>query len=793
MTKRSYRALTAIALTLLVALIVAACGGAAQPPPTATPVPTQVPPTGPTDLWQAIQQNGRIVVGVSADYPPFEFYDSDFRLDGFDIALMNEIGKKLGVDVEFNDLAFDGLGGALTLGQIDAAISAISVTPAREEQVDFSNIYYVGASAALASSSWAKGQITTAQELGDLRVGVQGGTVYQSFAQNELIDKGLLPEANLHIYTDVSQAVKDLKAGRIQVVLLDMSPAKEFEREGGVKVVGEGVQEQDFAIAVPLNQVPLRRVLNRALSDLRNEGVIDQLAKDYLGIESDDLLPVPVPTAEPPTPTPAPDQPTATPAPTRPPAACIDGMAWVADLSFDDRNMSAPPLVPPGQPFVKSWRVRNSGTCTWNSAYFLGFDHGNVPAAQMGGQPVFVRGTVAPGATYDFSANLVAPTTPGVYQGFWQMRNGNGTAFGETIWVGIRVPAPAQPTPAPTATPVPGISFTANPTNIQQGQCSTVSWNTSNVREVYYYQQGQDWQNNGVAGVGSRTECPQQTTTYFLRVVLLDGQVVTSQVVITVTSVPGAPQIDQFSMNPLGPVTLGQCVTLQWRVQGSITRVLLARDNVPLWDLAPYQGSLNDCPPAAGQYTYILKVTGPGGTAQANQFLQVNAPQPTNTPVPPTFTPVPPTYTSVPPTYTPVPPTFTPVPPTATPVPPTATPVPAPPTDTPVPPPPLTGNWVLQSLNGNPLAPDTQITANFNNGQLSGSGGCNSYNTTYAIDGARIVIDPPVFTQMMCPEPVMQQENAYAQALTFAASYEVTGSSLTFYDTRFLPILQYVR
>ena len=134
MTKRSYRALTAIALTLLVALIVAACGGAAQPPPTATPVPTQVPTTGPTDLWQTIQQNGRIVVGVSADYPPFEFYDSDFRLDGFDIALMDEIGKKLGVDVEFNDLAFDGLGGALTLGQIDAAISAISVTPTRRSR-----------------------------------------------------------------------------------------------------------------------------------------------------------------------------------------------------------------------------------------------------------------------------------------------------------------------------------------------------------------------------------------------------------------------------------------------------------------------------------------------------------------------------------------------------------------------------------------------------------------------------------------------------------------------------------
>ena len=126
----------------------------------------------------------------------------------------------------------------------------------------------------------------------------------------------------------------------------------------------------------------------------------------------------------------APNAPTATPKP--PVTACVDGMAWVADLTFDDKNMTSPPVIPPGQSFTKSWRVRNSGTCTWDSRYVLAYDHGNVPAAQMGGQPVAVRGTVAPGQTYDFSVNLTAPTTPGVYQGFWQMRNPAGTPFGET-------------------------------------------------------------------------------------------------------------------------------------------------------------------------------------------------------------------------------------------------------------------------------------------------------------------------------------------------------------------------
>jgi hypothetical protein len=240
--------------------------------------------------------------------------------------------------------------------------------------------------------------------------------VYESFADQELVETGLLPEDNLHAYTDIEQAVRDLQRGRVDAVLLDRQPALAFEAQGGVRNIGEGLHEQNFAIAAAKGQEPLRRVINQALSQLDSEGVIDDLAEQYLKIKPDDNLPLPTPEPEQPTPTPAPNQPTPTP---RPQPACIDGMAWVADLTYDDKNMTAPPVVPPGQPFVKSWRIRNSGTCTWDSRYVLAFDRGNVAAAQMGGQPTPIQGTVAPGATYDISVNLVAPTVPGVYQGFW--------------------------------------------------------------------------------------------------------------------------------------------------------------------------------------------------------------------------------------------------------------------------------------------------------------------------------------------------------------------------------------
>ena len=117
-------------LCLLALLAVTAPAAAAAAPGTAAlPQPPQQQGLDNSQDWARVRDAGKIVVGTSADYEPFEFYNSNFALDGFDIALMKELGKRMGLEVEFKDFAFDGLLNALELGQVDAAISAISVTP----------------------------------------------------------------------------------------------------------------------------------------------------------------------------------------------------------------------------------------------------------------------------------------------------------------------------------------------------------------------------------------------------------------------------------------------------------------------------------------------------------------------------------------------------------------------------------------------------------------------------------------------------------------------------------------
>ncbi len=405
-----------------------------------------------------------------------------------------------------------------------------------------------------------------------------------------------------------------------QDYLSGLQATRSYETEG-VRLVGQGLNKQMYAMAVKQGNTALREAINQSLAAMVAEGRIMELAKQYLDIDPGDLIP-PEPPVEP---------------------SCIDGMAWVADLNYDDEGMTNPPQLNPGEVFSKGWRIQNTGTCDWDSTYVLVPDGGNVPAALMGGQPTPIQGVVKPGETYDMYVDLVAPAKAGVYQGFWKMHNGEGQEFGQRIYVGIEVPAAATPTPAPTQTPSPEIQFSADRTQLKQGECTTIWWDVQNVSAVYFYEEGQDWRKYGVNGTGNRTVCPPETATYNLRVEKLDGAVETRSITIYVEPAPDAPNIVQFSVQPQ-TIEIGDCVTLKWDVRGDVSRVRLSANNEVLWDRAPVRGNIQNCPPGPQTVTYILEAWGPGGTSRAVQYVDVVQPgpdTPTPTLVPPTATPEP--------------------------------------------------------------------------------------------------------------------------------------------------------
>lgn len=138
---------------------------------------------------------------------------------------------------------------------------------------------------------------------------------------------------------------------------------------------------------------------------------------------------------------------------------CADNAEFVADVTIPDNT-----VIAPGAVFVKTWRMKNTGTCTWVSAYAYAFTSDNplgAPAA------VNIVGNVAPGSLYDVSVSFTAPITPGVYLSRWRMRNAANTLFGPTPYVQIMVsgtPATATPTPTSQTTALPTPTATATAT-----------------------------------------------------------------------------------------------------------------------------------------------------------------------------------------------------------------------------------------------------------------------------------------------------------------------------------------
>jgi ABC-type amino acid transport substrate-binding protein len=581
-----------------------------QPPPPTPPGPDAQPPGGEAD-WARILEARKLAAGTSSGHPPFVYYDTSFALDGFDVALVREVGRRLGLEVTVKDFAPGGLLDALRLGQIDVAIGGMVASPEAGALANFSDPYYVDRDALLAGAGSGIGDIRAAADLAGRKVGVLRGSRREAWLRNGPVATGQIAPADLLTYDDAAQAIADLRAGRIELALLDYSQAVPFIAEGGLKLAGKDLDTQPLALAVPKGSDRLRTEINRVLALMVRDGTLVRLARQYLGLEAADLLPLPV------------AGPAGGTAVGGAIAGCVDGMAWVQDLTYADNGMAAPPVLAPGQSFAKGWRLRNTGTCKWDTGYRLAYVGGNSPQAEMGGKPSGVAAPVAGGAEGDLYVDLVAPDTPGVHQGFWQMHNADGTAFGERIWVGIEVRSAATPAPTPTRAPREG-SFSVDRTRIQPGECVRFTWNIAAVRGVYFSARGEPWEEHPATGQEVRQVCPEANVVYELHIVHSDGSTEARPIAIVVSTEGAVPISATLATVPENAVPAGACVRLLWEVQGDVTNVEIRRDDMLLWDGAPPGGSIEDCPPESGAVLYAVVASGFSQTVQTQQVIMVN-------------------------------------------------------------------------------------------------------------------------------------------------------------------------
>ncbi|MBX6349927.1 MAG: basic amino acid ABC transporter substrate-binding protein [Clostridia bacterium] len=268
----------ALALAAASALVLAACGGGGGGATTGGG--SEVPPSE-----SEAQPAETLVVGTEAEYAPFESVDANGDFVGFDMDLIRAIGKAAGFTPDIRNMGFDALIPALVSGQIDLAISAMTITDERAQSVLFSDPYFTSGQAIMVRTG---SPIRTVDDLSGKKVGVQASTTGQ-FAvekQNEAFQKAGKAAAQIQAYPHSPDAINALLTGQVDAVVIDVPVLEEYLKNNpgaGVEVTGPPFTVEYYGIAMARTRTDLAARVNRALAELKADGTYDAIYAKYFG------------------------------------------------------------------------------------------------------------------------------------------------------------------------------------------------------------------------------------------------------------------------------------------------------------------------------------------------------------------------------------------------------------------------------------------------------------------------------------------------------------------------------
>lgn len=213
-----------------------------------------------------------LYVGTNAEFQPFEYLENG-KIIGFDVELMNAIAAKLNKTVEWKNISFDGLLPALQSKKLDVVIAGMSATEDRKKFVNFSEPYYTSNQMILVNKS--NPVVDSFDNLSGHDVGVVLGYT-GDIAVSEI--EGV----NVHRYNGTGEAIIALKAGKIDAVVLDSEPAKNYAKQNPeLSLINTNVAKEEYAIAVGKDNKALADDINSALTSLKEDGTYDNLMKKY--------------------------------------------------------------------------------------------------------------------------------------------------------------------------------------------------------------------------------------------------------------------------------------------------------------------------------------------------------------------------------------------------------------------------------------------------------------------------------------------------------------------------------
>ena len=221
-------------------------------------------------------QKGKLVMVTNAEFPPYEFHDQN-AIVGIDVEIAGAIAEQLGLELEIEDIAFDSIIPEIVSGKADIGAAGMTVTEDRKQNVDFSDTYAHATQVIIVKED---SEIKGVADLEGKIMGVQQGTTGDIYVSGDYGD------AAVERYAKGMEAVQALAQGKVDAVVIDGEPAKQYIKEvAGLKIIDESYTDEDYAIAIKKGNTAMVEAVNKALAELKSEGRLDEIVAKYIQAE----------------------------------------------------------------------------------------------------------------------------------------------------------------------------------------------------------------------------------------------------------------------------------------------------------------------------------------------------------------------------------------------------------------------------------------------------------------------------------------------------------------------------
>ena len=214
-----------------------------------------------------------LTMATNAEFPPYEYHEGD-SIVGIDAEIAQAIADKLGMELKIEDVAFDSIIPGVQAGKYDMGMAGMTVTDERLESVNFSTSYAKGVQVVIVKED---SDIKSIDDLTGKKIGVQTSTTGDIYASG---DYG---EENITKYDNGAMAVQALISGKVDCVIIDNEPAKNYVAANeGLKILETSYVEEDYAICFNKEDTELMDSVNGALEELIADGTVQSIIDKYI-------------------------------------------------------------------------------------------------------------------------------------------------------------------------------------------------------------------------------------------------------------------------------------------------------------------------------------------------------------------------------------------------------------------------------------------------------------------------------------------------------------------------------